>query len=332
MAIPKQFKGLIEKSAKQYGIRPSMLAALLFQESGFNPNARSPVGALGIGQFMPATAKGYGINPLDPMQAIPASAKYLGRNFKTYGGNVDKTLASYNAGAGAVARYGGVPPFKETQNYVKRIKQLESQFAKEFMGNPQIAKKPTQPSIIPLLQRDLPFSPVLGAIPSVPESATPRIASSPILESPQNTIGSTGDSQMPFPFLPILLGAAMGAGKSAVAGGNPITGALGGAVGGLTGGTGALAANAGPAVASAGTGAKAAGFFSKLMGGLGNANQLVGGLNQLQGLAGGGGQGMPMYGMPMSGAMPNIQLQRPQFMPIQFAMNPQMEMMRRGLG
>lgn len=299
MAIPKQFKGLIEKSAKQYGIRPSMLAALLFQESGFNPNARSPVGALGIGQFMPATAKGYGINPLDPMQAIPASAKYLGRNFKTYGGNVDKTLASYNAGAGAVARYGGVPPFKETQNYVKRIKQLESQFAKEFMGNTQIAKKPTQPSIIPLLQRDLPFSPVLGAIPSVPESATPRIASSPILESPQNTIGSTGDSQMPFPFLAMAASAA---------------------------------AKAAPAVASAGTGAKAAGFFSKLMGGLGNANQLVGGLNQLQGLAGGGGQGMPMYGMPMSGAMPNIQLQRPQFMPIQFAMNPQMEMMRRGLG
>lgn len=118
---PEQYKAIIAQASKETGISTSIISSLLKAESGFNPNAQSPVGALGIAQFMPATAKGLGINPLDVNQAIRGAAKYLKQNLDRFGGDINLALAAYNAGAGNVEKYGGVPPFEETQNYVAKI-------------------------------------------------------------------------------------------------------------------------------------------------------------------------------------------------------------------
>ena len=99
-----------------------MLLAVTKQESGFNPSAVSPVGAIGLMQLMPDTAAGLGIsNPHDPVQNVLGGSKYLGQLWKKYHGDIPKVLAAYNAGSGAVDKYGGVPPYAETQNYVKSI-------------------------------------------------------------------------------------------------------------------------------------------------------------------------------------------------------------------
>jgi membrane-bound lytic murein transglycosylase B len=120
----------INDSAKKHGVPQDILYKVLQKESmHFNPDVisgklNSPVGAQGIAQFMPATAKGLGLNPLDPTQAIPAAAKYLKAKFDRHG-SWKLALAAYNAGSGNVEKYGGVPPFKETQNYVNSILNLE---------------------------------------------------------------------------------------------------------------------------------------------------------------------------------------------------------------
>lgn len=116
-----QYLRWADEAARAHGIDPGILKALLAHESGWKRNARSPAGALGIAQFMPATAKGLGINPLNPKQAIFGAAKYLSSQIHTFGGDVRLGLAAYNAGAGAVKKYGGIPPYTETQNYVKKI-------------------------------------------------------------------------------------------------------------------------------------------------------------------------------------------------------------------
>lgn len=108
---------------KQYGLPSGLLAAVSMQESRGNPNARSPVGAKGAFQFMPATAGRFGIRgqESDVAKSAEAAAKYF--NFLlTKFGSIDKALAGYNAGEGNVQKYGGIPPFKETQNYVKKVK------------------------------------------------------------------------------------------------------------------------------------------------------------------------------------------------------------------
>jgi soluble lytic murein transglycosylase-like protein len=92
------------------------------QESGFDPNARSGAGALGLTQLMPGTAASLGVsNPLDPAQSLQGGAKYLRQQLDRFGGDERLALAAYNAGPGAVARYGGVPPYSETQNYVNSV-------------------------------------------------------------------------------------------------------------------------------------------------------------------------------------------------------------------
>jgi peptidoglycan DL-endopeptidase CwlO len=104
----------------KYGLPAGLLRAVAKQESGFNPNARSHAGATGLMQFMPATARSLGIDPTDPFASIDAAGRYLAGHLKTFG-SVPLALAAYNAGAGNVKKYGGIPPFAETQNYVKKI-------------------------------------------------------------------------------------------------------------------------------------------------------------------------------------------------------------------
>jgi soluble lytic murein transglycosylase-like protein len=112
----------ITAAARANGLDPALLAGLIKQESGFNPNAGSGAGARGLTQLMPATAAALGVtNVLDPQQSIEGGAKYLKRQLDAFGGDVTKALAAYNAGPGAVQRFGGVPPYAETQNYVRAV-------------------------------------------------------------------------------------------------------------------------------------------------------------------------------------------------------------------
>ncbi|MER5513082.1 bifunctional lytic transglycosylase/C40 family peptidase [Streptomyces sp. NPDC002766] len=137
LTVPSQYKSLIEDAGHTCSeVTPNLLAALLTQESGFNPKARSQVGAEGIAQFMPSTWESQGIDGngdgkrdvWDPADAIPSAAAYLcgiAEDVKGVPGNAQSNmLAAYNAGTGAVRKYGGVPPYKETQNYVQSIQAL----------------------------------------------------------------------------------------------------------------------------------------------------------------------------------------------------------------
>jgi hypothetical protein len=119
--VPLTYRGLVAEAAAASGIAPGLLAALLQAESGFNPRAISPAGALGIAQFMPGTARGMGLlDPFDPVQAIPAAARLLAGHIGAFGSPA-LALAAYNAGPGAVRASGGIPPYAETQAYVARV-------------------------------------------------------------------------------------------------------------------------------------------------------------------------------------------------------------------
>ena len=119
--VDGQFSDLINAAAQKYGVDPSLLKGLIRQESNFNPNAGSPAGARGLTQLMPGTASALGVDPSVPAQAIEGGAKYLRQQLDKFGGDPAKALAAYNAGPGAVQRYGGIPPFAETQNYVRKV-------------------------------------------------------------------------------------------------------------------------------------------------------------------------------------------------------------------
>lgn len=112
---------------ERFGIPQGLYVALIRQESGGRQNARSPVGAIGRAQLMPKTAEGLGVDPYNATQNLLGGAMYLSQGLKRYGGDIPKTLASYNAGPGAVAKYNGVPPYPETQDYVKKVTGFWSQ-------------------------------------------------------------------------------------------------------------------------------------------------------------------------------------------------------------
>lgn len=117
---PEYLKPWIRQASYDFGVPTKLLSALLYQESGFNPKAKSKAGAIGIAQLMPATARSYGIDPTDPFESIRGAAMYLRDAYKEFG-SWEKALAAYNAGSGAVRKYKGIPPYKETQNYVRSI-------------------------------------------------------------------------------------------------------------------------------------------------------------------------------------------------------------------
>lgn len=120
-----QFRPLIESAAQQAGVDPMLFDALVASESAYDPKARSRAGALGLSQLMPDTARGLGVsNPFDPMQNLRGGAQYLSQMLSRFGGDPRLALAAYNAGPGAVEKFGGVPPYSETQTYVNRVMSL----------------------------------------------------------------------------------------------------------------------------------------------------------------------------------------------------------------
>lgn len=113
---------MIDDTSAKYGVDAKLIKALVKQESGFNPTAKSKAGALGLMQLMPSTAKGLGVkDPLDAKQNIEGGVKYVKSLLNRFDGNIILALAAYNAGPNAVKKYNGIPPYKETQNYVKSI-------------------------------------------------------------------------------------------------------------------------------------------------------------------------------------------------------------------
>jgi soluble lytic murein transglycosylase-like protein len=119
--VPPQFEALLKQAATAANISPTLLSALVWQESRWNPQAVSPKGAMGLAQLMPATARDLGVNPADPAANLLGGARYLRMLLDQFDGNVEKALAAYNAGAARVQRAGGVPAIAETQNYVASI-------------------------------------------------------------------------------------------------------------------------------------------------------------------------------------------------------------------
>lgn len=138
MAITQEIDLHVQAMAKKYGVPVNLVRAVIGKESGqkqgknspddpvanywsADQNARSPAGAMGLMQLMPGTASELGVNPADVKQNIEGGVKYLAQQMKTFGGDTAKTLAAYNAGPGNVRKHNGVPPFRETQNYVAKI-------------------------------------------------------------------------------------------------------------------------------------------------------------------------------------------------------------------
>lgn len=116
------YDSYIRASAQRHGVNPALMKAMMHTESAFNPNARSPVGAQGLMQLMPATARRFKVsNPWNPADNIEGSAKYIAWLMRRFNNNVEYAIAGYNAGEGNVDKYGGIPPFKETRNYVQKV-------------------------------------------------------------------------------------------------------------------------------------------------------------------------------------------------------------------
>ncbi|WP_019023027.1 lytic transglycosylase domain-containing protein [Thioalkalivibrio sp. ALE23] len=130
------YRNLIREAAQAHNIPQSLLRAVIHSESSFQPYVESHAGAVGLMQLMPATARRFGVTDRrDPAQNVQGGAAYLRELLDRYGGNLDLALAGYNAGEGAVDRYGGIPPFDETQTFVQRVKSRHARYHLEQNSN-----------------------------------------------------------------------------------------------------------------------------------------------------------------------------------------------------
>ena len=125
----EEVNNLITEYSAKNGLDADFVRAVVKQESGFNEHATSRCGAAGLMQLMPGTAKSLGVeNPYDAEDNVKGGTKMLANLLKTYGGNKELTLAAYNAGGGAVKKYGGIPPYGETQRYVKNVLSIYNRY------------------------------------------------------------------------------------------------------------------------------------------------------------------------------------------------------------
>ncbi|KGH48496.1 lytic transglycosylase [Modestobacter caceresii] len=122
------YADLFTQAGARHGVSPALLAAVAKTESGFNSSAVSSAGATGLMQFMPATAKGLGVDATDPASSIDGAARYLSQLTKQFG-STELALAAYNAGPGTVQRHGGIPPYAETQSYVQKVTRAAEAYA-----------------------------------------------------------------------------------------------------------------------------------------------------------------------------------------------------------
>lgn len=120
-AGPDAWRARVGELAAKYDLSPTLIEALVWQESRWRPGAVSSAGARGLAQLMPGTARQMGVNPDDPHANLEGGARYLRAQLDTFGGDIEKALAAYNAGPGRVQAAGGIPAIRETQNYVASI-------------------------------------------------------------------------------------------------------------------------------------------------------------------------------------------------------------------
>jgi soluble lytic murein transglycosylase-like protein len=135
VAIPHShspYHGIITQVAGRYEVDPSLIRAIIFAESGFNPRAKSKKGARGLMQLMPSTAKAMGIQDIyDPLENIEGGVKYFRLLLDRFGGDIKLALAAYNAGSRHVRNYAGIPPFKATRHYIKKVLKFQQKFKME---------------------------------------------------------------------------------------------------------------------------------------------------------------------------------------------------------
>lgn len=203
---PELYRGMYEEAGRRYGIDPNLLAAQGFAESGFNPEAVSPVGAQGIAQFMPATAQEYGIDPMNPVEAIDGQARYMAKMLERYDGDVSKALAAYNAGPGRVDD-GSWQSIGETQTYVDRILgelgQESGPMSAEWAAQTEAAQAYNQQRNQPQLDESIQF-----AGPAIEEAAQEPVAppveeDAPLEAAPQPVSGEQIAQNEPQPDLPL---------------------------------------------------------------------------------------------------------------------------------